>query len=141
MNPACVSAWTLMGHEYIEVKNTPAAILSYQKAISQYFIHKHNSAFKNYMYCTDIFPILGSNKRDYRAWFGLGQTYELLRLSFFSLYYYKVAQKLKPKDPRMLIALGETYEKLEKFEETYKCYKQARNVKKNDPLSIIKMAK
>lgn len=99
-------------------------------------------AFKNnYIHCTDVFLILGSNKRDYRAWFGLGQTYELLRLSFFSLYYYKVAQKLKPKDPRMLIALGETYEKLEKFEETYKCYKQARNVKKNDPHSIIKMAK
>lgn len=34
MNPSYVSAWTLMGHEYMEVKNTPAAILSYQKAIS-----------------------------------------------------------------------------------------------------------
>lgn len=82
-----------------------------------------------------------ANKRDYRAWYGLGQTYEMLKLSFFSLYYYKIAQKIRPQDGRMLIALGETYERLERFEETYKCYQQARNVGKNDPLAIIKMAK
>lgn len=35
MNPSYVSAWTLMGHEYMEVKNYSATILSYQKAISK----------------------------------------------------------------------------------------------------------
>ena len=31
------------------------------------------------------------NKRDYRAWYGLGQTYEILKMPFYSLYYYKQA--------------------------------------------------
>ena len=35
------------------------------------------------------------NPRDYRAWFGLGQTYELLKLNEFALYYYRQAQKLR----------------------------------------------
>ena len=142
MNPSYVSAWTLMGHEYMEVKNTPAAILSYQKAIS----NKTNSPMNCHSFEFHVMKIkrtcvLDANKRDYRAWFGLGQNYESLRLSFFSLYYYKIAQKLRPQDGRMLIALGETYEKLERYEETYKCYQQARNVGKNDPLAIIKMAR
>ncbi|KTG38978.1 hypothetical protein cypCar_00028767, partial [Cyprinus carpio] len=28
------------------------------------------------------------NKRDYRAWYGLGQTYGILKMPFYSLYYY-----------------------------------------------------
>jgi anaphase-promoting complex subunit 8 len=35
------------------------------------------------------------NFRDYRAWYGLGQTYELLKMSDFALYYYQQAQKLR----------------------------------------------
>lgn len=33
MNPSYAAAWTFMGHEYNELKNTSAAILCYQKAI------------------------------------------------------------------------------------------------------------
>ena len=29
------------------------------------------------------------NRRDYRAWYGLGQTYEILKMPFYCLYYYK----------------------------------------------------
>ena len=29
------------------------------------------------------------NRRDYRAWYGLGQTYELLKMFTYALYYYK----------------------------------------------------
>ena len=29
------------------------------------------------------------NRRDYRAWYGLGQTYELLKMYSYALYYYK----------------------------------------------------
>lgn len=47
-----LSAWTLMGHEYLEMKNTNAAIESYRTAV-------------------DIDP------KDFRAWYGLGQTYEI----------------------------------------------------------------
>lgn len=123
----------------MEVKNTPAAILSYQRAIRK-FSPTSVFYFTNEIWFF-LFEILDSNKRDYRAWYGLGQTYDMLRLSLFSLYYYKMAQKLRPQDGRMLVALGETYEKLEKYEEAYKCYKQARNLDKTDPMSIIKLAK
>ncbi len=43
----CLSAWTLMGHEYLEMKNTNAAIESYRSAV-------------------DI------DNKDFRAWYGLG---------------------------------------------------------------------
>ena len=49
------SAWTLMGHEFVELKNTPAAVECYRHAV-------------------DV------NPQDYRAWYGLGQTYELLQV-------------------------------------------------------------
>lgn len=35
LNPQYTSAWTLMGHEYMELKNPSAAIESYRKAIGQ----------------------------------------------------------------------------------------------------------
>lgn len=63
-----LSAWTLMGHEYVEMKNTPAAIEAYRNAV-------------------DICPT------DYRAWYGLGQTYEILALPYYALYYYRQAPK------------------------------------------------
>lgn len=30
LNPRCLGAWTLMGHEYMEMKNTSAAIQAYR---------------------------------------------------------------------------------------------------------------
>ena len=44
-----------MGHEYVELKNTAAAVDAYRHAV-------------------DIDP------KDYRAWYGLGQTYEILTM-------------------------------------------------------------
>jgi len=35
------------------------------------------------------------NRRDYRAWYGLGQTYEILKMPYYCLYYYKQAQMLR----------------------------------------------
>lgn len=35
------------------------------------------------------FTLTEVNRRDYRAWYGLGQTYELLKLPAYCLYYYK----------------------------------------------------
>jgi anaphase-promoting complex subunit 8 len=52
LNAKFLSAWTLMGHEFLELKNTSAAIEAYRSAI-------------------DIDP------HDFRAWFGLGQAYEI----------------------------------------------------------------
>ena len=49
---------------------------------------------------------------DYRAWYGLGQTYEMLHLYQYSLYYYKKATTLKSNDARMWCAVGNCYSKL-----------------------------
>lgn len=68
------------------------------------------------------------NRRDYRAWYGLGQCYEILKMPFYSMYYYKVAQQLRPYDSRMIVALGEAYEKLEKYANALKCYEKANSV-------------
>merc|ERR1719201_3207667 len=61
LNRNFTPAWILVGHEYMEMKNTPAAIDAYRTAVS-------------------------INQRDYRAWYGLGQTYELLSLHFYALF-------------------------------------------------------
>ena len=50
------------------------------------------------------------NPRDYRAWYGLGQTYELLRMPFYALYYFRRATRLRPHDARMWCAMGQCYE-------------------------------
>ena len=44
------------------------------------------------------------NPRDYRAWYGLGQTYELLCMPAYALHYYRSATLLRPGDARMWCA-------------------------------------
>ncbi|BDD58840.1 Anaphase-promoting complex subunit 23 [Monascus purpureus] len=95
-----LSAWTLMGHEYIEMKNTHAAIESYRRAV-------------------DV------NRKDYRAWYGLGQAYEVLDMSFYSLFYYQRAAALRPYDPKMWQAVGSCYTKMGRLEESIKALKRA----------------
>ncbi|XP_045470221.1 cell division cycle protein 23 homolog [Harmonia axyridis] len=116
LNPRFLSAWTLMGHEFMEMKNTNAAIQSYRKALE-------------------------INNKDYRAWYGLGQTYEILKMYFYSLHYYKQAQQLKPNDSRMIIAVGEIYEKLDKIENALKCYFKACSVGDVEGLALLRLSK
>lgn len=54
------------------------------------------------------------NRKDYRAWYGLGQTYELLGEPFYALDYYQRATALRPYDARMWSALAGCYEKLKR---------------------------
>ena len=71
-----------MGHEFVELKNTAAAVDAYRHAV-------------------DI------NAKDYRAWYGLGQTYEILAMPYYALFYYRKATALRPYDaasPLSLIA-------------------------------------
>ncbi|CAG8602031.1 13542_t:CDS:2 [Dentiscutata erythropus] len=44
----CVIAWTLMGHEYMELKNTHAAVISYKRAMPYYalYYYQHSSAIR-----------------------------------------------------------------------------------------------
>ncbi|KAL9631534.1 MAG: hypothetical protein Q9164_005837, partial [Protoblastenia rupestris] len=95
-----LSAWTLMGHEYVEMKNTHAAIESYRRAV-------------------DV------NRKDYRAWYGLGQTYEILEMHFYALFYFQRAASLKPYDPKMWQAMGQCYDKIERPVQSIKAYKRA----------------
>ena len=94
------SAWTLMGHEYVEMKNTHAAIESYRRAV-------------------DV------NRKDYRAWYGLGQTYEMLEMHYYALYYHQRAASLRPYDPKMWQAVGSCFGKMDRPTEAIKAFKRA----------------
>ncbi|EGW33922.1 uncharacterized protein SPAPADRAFT_59306 [Spathaspora passalidarum NRRL Y-27907] len=96
----CLSAYTLIGHEFVELKNSHAAIESYRKAV-------------------DI------NAKDFRAWYGLGQAYEVLDMHLYALYYYQRATKLQSNDKRMWIAIGGCFEKIEQYEEAIKSFEKA----------------
>ncbi|KAH3899327.1 related to Anaphase-promoting complex subunit CDC23 [Saccharomycodes ludwigii] len=103
LNKNYTNAWTLMGHEFVELKNTHAAIQAYRRAVE-------------------------INTRDYKAWYGLGQAYELIGRRLYSLYYLQKACSLKPFDKRMWQSLGNCYEKMDKNEKVYdsiKCYERA----------------
>lgn len=95
-----LSAWTLMGHEYIELKNTHAAIESYRRAV-------------------DV------NRKDYRAWYGLGQAYEVLDMGFYALFYYQRAAGLRPYDAKMWQAVGTCYAKMNRLDPAVKALKRA----------------
>ena len=109
-------AWTLMGHEYLEMKIISAAIESYRTAV-------------------DIDP------NDYRAWYGLGQTYEIHQMYNFAIYYFINAARAKPNDSRMWTAIGLCYEKLDKKQEAIKCYEKAIFCKDREGIALFKMAK
>lgn len=100
LNKNSLSAWTLMGHEFVELKNSHAAIESYRRAV-------------------DI------NPKDFRAWYGLGQAYEVLDMHLYSLYYYQRATNLQPLDKRMWQAIGNCYEKISKYNEAIRCFEKA----------------
>ena len=95
-----LSAWTLMGHEYIEMKNTHAAIESYRRAV-------------------DI------NRKDYRAWYGLGLSYEILEMHLYALFYFQRAASLRPHDPKMWQVMGVCYDKIDRPHQAIKAYKRA----------------
>ena len=60
-----------MGHEFLELKNTAAAIEAYRSAI-------------------DIDP------HDFRAWYGLGQAYEIHQMYNYASHYYGNAALSRP---------------------------------------------
>ncbi|KAL6183203.1 hypothetical protein ACLB2K_044614 [Fragaria x ananassa] len=89
-----LSAWTLMGHEFIEMKNTPAAVDAYRHAV-------------------DI------NPSDYRAWYGLGQAYEMMAKKC-----YKRAADCNDRESIALNALAKLYAEEGRIEEAVYYYKK-----------------
>ncbi|KAG9129456.1 hypothetical protein Leryth_013049 [Lithospermum erythrorhizon] len=118
LNKKYLSAWTLMGHEYVEMKNTPAAVDAYRRAV-------------------DINPC------DYRAWYGLGQAYEMMGMPFYALHYFKKSVFLQPNDSRLWIAMAQCYEteQLRMLEEAIKCYRRAANCNDREAIAIHQLAK
>ncbi|CAG8700536.1 46252_t:CDS:2, partial [Gigaspora margarita] len=66
VNRKCLAAWTLMGHEYVELKNIHAVVVSYKRAVEPYYAiyyYQRSSALRPY---------------DARMWLRLGALYEQL---------------------------------------------------------------
>ena len=116
LNPNYISAWTLMGHELIELKNTSGAVQAYRRAI-------------------EIDP------KDFRAWYGLGQTYEILKMHLYAIYYFQEAHVLRPNDSRFLVALGSCYESCNKVLEAEKCYWKAYSVGDCEGTALLKLGR
>ncbi|KAG6888244.1 hypothetical protein C0995_009557 [Termitomyces sp. Mi166 len=95
-----LSAWTLMGHE-------------------QVFGEPHLNLRNDNLSVTDV------NRKDYRAWYGLGQAYELLSMHHYALHYYQHATALRPYDVRLWQAQGMCYEEIGRLREAVECLKHA----------------
>jgi len=87
-----ISAWTLMGHEYVEMKNSHAAIEAYRRAVGMHLF----SPCPTLDLSRDPLDV---NRKDYRAWYGLGQAYELMSMHNYALHYYQRATALKSAHP------------------------------------------
>ena len=146
LNKRFLAAWTLMGHEFVEMKNTGAAIEAYRRGV-------------------DV------NPRDYRAWYGLGQTYELLNMFFYALYYYRKvssstngapqptylraaahlpcilpphtlqAVKLRPTDARMWCALASCYQRLERPDDAIRAFERAAANQDQEGIATLELAR
>lgn len=118
LNRKYLSAWTLMGHEFVELKNTPAAIDAYRRAV-------------------DI------NPRDYRAWYGLGQIYEMMGMPFYAVYYFRKSSYLQPNDAQLWNAMAQCYEsdQLQMIEEAIKCYERSANNNDTEGIALHQLAK
>ncbi|GET86797.1 hypothetical protein, conserved [Leishmania tarentolae] len=100
IDPQCAEAWLLLGHAYVEVKNTTAAVEAYRTAVEL-------------------------NERDYRGWYNLGQIYELLEAYHHALYYYWHTTSLRPADPGMWVAVANCLEHDGRIAESIACLERA----------------
>eukprot|EP00004_Rigifila_ramosa_P027240 TRINITY_DN8784_c0_g1_i1.p1 TRINITY_DN8784_c0_g1~~TRINITY_DN8784_c0_g1_i1.p1 ORF type:complete len:363 (-),score=84.90 TRINITY_DN8784_c0_g1_i1:2-1027(-) len=116
LNRRFASAWTLTGHEYLELKNCDAAIDAYRRAV-------------------DVAP------RDYRAWYGLGQAYELLKMHNYSLHYFRKAALLRPRDARMWCAVAQAYVSLDRFSDAIRCFLRAHAYGDQEGTAVLDLAK
>lgn len=116
LNRHFTPAWILMGHEFMEMKNTPAAIDAYRTAVT-------------------------INQRDYRAWYGLGQTYELLSLHYYALFYYRRAMLLRPEDARMWCAMAQCYDLMSRKSEALRCYEKAHRCGDRERMALPRLAR
>ncbi|OHT01816.1 Anaphase-promoting complex subunit 8 [Tritrichomonas foetus] len=107
-------AWTLIGHEFVELENVSAAMASYSRAYE-------------------------SNPHDFRAIYGLGRVYEMSKMPYHAALYYRNAVIVNPNDWRMWIALGEIYDELFENDNAMVCYKKAVRLPDCDSIIYYKL--
>lgn len=116
LDPALPSAWVLVGHEYIELRNPSAAIACYLRATK-------------------------TNPADFRAWFGLGQVYDLLGSPAQAADYYRRAADLCPEYGRLWAALGAVFEAEEMLEHALEAYDRAAMCEPVDRIVFHRLAR
>ncbi|KAF7683953.1 Anaphase-promoting complex subunit 8 [Astathelohania contejeani] len=89
---------TLIGHEYVDLKNINGAIQAYNRSIRY-------------------------NQSDYRAWFGMAQVYNTLKLYEYSLFYYNKALELNNQDAFIWSSVGKLLCHSKKYEDALQCFK------------------
>ena len=76
-----------------------------------------------------------------RGRYGLGQTYEILQMPYYALFYYRKSTALRPYDARMWCAMAGCYEQLGRAEEAIKCYLRARKTGDREGIAPMKLAR
>ena len=97
------------------MKNTAAAIEAYRRAV-------------------DI------SDREYRAWYGLGQTYEIMNMLLHALFYFRKAAALHPHDARMWCAIGGCLLGLDRRSDAEKSYERAVSLGDGEGIATRKLA-
>ncbi|KAJ9515614.1 hypothetical protein QJQ45_021696 [Haematococcus lacustris] len=111
-----LAAWTLMGHEFMELKNTAAAIEAYRQAVD-----------------------LAAS--DFRAWYGLGQAYELLRMPYYALYYYRRTHVVCFGTMLLQRAASAPEPQVANYELAIRCYQRALEGNDPDGIALHSLAK
>lgn len=107
LSPSSSIVHTLIGHEYLEMKNM-------EKAISAY-----NCALK-------------ACPMDYRAWYSVGQAYATMTMYEYALFFIKKALECKNNDSVVWTALGQCYMSLGRVDEAIACFKNVIELKDAD---------
>lgn len=147
LNPRCLGAWTLMGHEYMEMKNTSAAIQAYRSAWNwnhgPLLGEFHPSSAWSFLSISDMpsrwtsvttvpgmawVKHMRSSGCHFTVCIIIGRLTNSGMLNTSSPKHNTVALQwlmkwslfYRPNDSRMLVALGESYEKLSQQAEAKK---------------------
>ena len=84
--------------------------------------------------------ITPSHSNDPHGRYGLGQTYEILTMYYYALYYYRKATALRPYDARMWCAMAGCYKHLRRTSEAIKCYQRAETSGDREGTEIVGFA-
>ncbi|KRY49753.1 Cell division cycle protein 23 -like protein, partial [Trichinella britovi] len=114
LDPNSCNAWTLLGHEGLELRNYISSSHAYSRAL-------------------EIDP------RDYRVWYSLGQYYDVLQCPAFATFYYGRAHTLKDDDGRMTIALGDVFLRQNDVEQAVRCLWKSHCIGNFDNSTLIRL--